>query len=143
MSARVRMCWPTLTGLIFAALMFLGCASITSAPEELQKLNKDEGVVFGSFMLSIRPSEGLASGWAFLLGRKAEDLNFTVEVQNRSPIPLRPTYMLPATPGKEAFFVKKLPAGNYQMRQIAATGFLQQGGVWLGLRFAVKPCEVR
>lgn len=107
------------------AFMLSSCASMESSKEELGSIGQDEGIVVGSVLLTLAQGETNESGWAFLKGRKAGDLEYEVAFSKKKDSVLPgTTYTLPAIPGKEAFFVKKLPAGNYQMVSIGPTGFL-------------------
>ena len=125
-------------------LLLSGCASMTSSNEELQSVGDKDGVVVGSVLLTAAQGATNESGWAFLGGRKAAELEYSVAVSEAGFNPLKLTYTLPATPGKEEFFVKKLPAGSYTMVSLSPTGFLAPTGLTfpLGLGFDVKPQKV-
>ena len=128
---------------LVALVVFLlsGCASMNSSKEELQGIETNEGIVVGSVLLTVAQGDANESGWAFLKGRKASELEYSVAISESEFNPFKPTYTLPATPGKEALFVKKLPAGSYKMSSIGPTGFLAPTGLSfpLNLRFEVKP----
>ena len=106
---------------LVALIVFLlsGCASMTSSKEELQSIEANEGVVIGSILLTVAQGDTNESGWAFLQGRKAGDLEYAVTFSEKkeSFTLFNTTYTLPAIPEKEAFFVKNLPAGYYKDRQ--------------------------
>ena len=112
--------------------MFSGCASMTSSKEELQSVGENEGIVFGSFLINVAKAEGNETGGAFLRGRKAGDTTYWVDIseyefsENRFSdqfrIP-RQSYGIRATPEKEEVFIKKLPAGFYQIKKIQREGF--------------------
>lgn len=122
-----------------------GCASMNSSKEELRSIGESEGIVVGSVLLTVEQGDANESGWAFLKGRKASELEYSVGISDTTTAlnPFKTTYSLPATPGKEAFFVKKLPAGNYRMDSIGPSGFLApQLSFPLGLSFDVKPQKV-
>jgi hypothetical protein len=97
---------------------------MTSSREEIQDIGDKEGVVVGSVLLTAAQGDGDDSGWAFLGGRKAGELEYSVGISETKTgfDPFLTTYSLPATPGKEEFFVKKLPAGNYKIDSIKPTG---------------------
>ena len=130
---------------VFIAFLLSGCASMNSSKEELQSVGENEGIVVGSVLLTVAKGDTNESGWAFLKGRKAEDLEYAVKVSNKKEgfTLFNTPYTLPAIPGKEAFFVKKLPVGNYEMNNIGPTGFLAPTLLTfpLGLNFQVKPQE--
>jgi len=117
---------------------------MTSSKEELQSIEGNEGVVIGSVLLTVVQGVANESGLAFLGGRKAGELEYAVAVSKTGSDPFKLTYSLPATPVKEEFFVKKLPAGNYKMDNIKPTGFLAPTLLTfpVGLSFTVKPREV-
>lgn len=130
---------------LVALVVFLlsGCASMSSSKEELQSIGANEGVVVGSVLLTVAQGDTNESAWAFLKGRKASEMKYSVAVSESEFNPLKATYNLPATPGEEAFFVKKLPAGIYTMSSIGPTGFVAGGLSFpLNLRFDVKPQEI-
>ena len=127
------------------AFLFSGCASMTSSKEELRAIEENEGVVVGSVLLTVEQGDANESGWSFLKGRKAGELEYSVDISNTGTEfnPFKTTYSLPATPGKEAFFVKNLPAGNYKMDRIGPSGFLApQLSFPLNLSFGVEPQKV-
>jgi hypothetical protein len=125
------------------AFLLSGCASMTSTKEELRSLGGSEGIVVGSVLLTVEQGDANESGWAFLKGRKAGELEYYVAVSEKGFNPLKATYSLPAIPGKEAFFVKKLPAGHYTMGNIGPTGFLAPQVTFpLDLGFEVTPQKV-
>lgn len=127
------------------AFLLSGCASMNSSKEELRGIEENEGIVVGSVLLTVEQGDANESGWAFLKGRKAGELEYSVGISDTGTgfNPFKTTYSLPATPGKEAFFVKKLPAGNYRMDNIGPSGFLApQLSFPLGLSFGVKPQKV-
>ncbi len=100
-----------------------GCASMVSSKEELQNIGENEGVVFGSFLINVEKGEENQSGWAFLKGQKAGDATYAVVISERGFNPLRPNYVIKASPEKEEIFIKKLPAGEYQIQKIQKEGF--------------------
>ncbi|MGC2520341.1 MAG: hypothetical protein WA373_14690 [Burkholderiales bacterium] len=125
------------------AFLLSGCASMTSSNEELRSIGESEGIVVGSVLLTVAQGDANESGWAFLKGRKAGELEYSVAISETGFNPLKATYTLPAIPGKEAFFVKKLPVGNYTMGNIGPTGFLAPQLTFpLGLSFTVKPQKI-
>jgi hypothetical protein len=95
-------------------------------------------------LLTVAQGDANESGLAFLGGRKAGELEYAVAVSKTEFDPVKLTYTLPATPGKEEFFVKKLPAGNYKMDNIKPTGILAPTLLTfpIGLSFTVKPKEI-
>jgi hypothetical protein len=113
---------------------------MTSTKEELQSLGENEGIVIGSVFLAVAQSPADESGWAFLGGRKAGELEYSVSISEAVFNPFQTTYSIPALPGKEAIFIKKLPAGRYSMNEISPSGFLApQLKLTLGIDFEVKP----
>jgi hypothetical protein len=103
--------------------MLSGCASMVSSKEELQNVADNEGVVFGSFVIDVEKGQEKESGWAFLRGPKAGDATYAVVISEKGLNPLKQTYVIRATPGKEETFIKKLPAGEYQIQKIQKEGF--------------------
>lgn len=114
--------------------MFSGCASMVSSKEELQKVGENEGVVFGSFVINVEKSQGNETGRAFLKGLKASDTTYAVIISEYEFLgnrfsdqfranPLKPNYVIRATPEKEEIFIKKLPAGTYRIENIRREGF--------------------
>ncbi len=105
-----------------AAILF-GCASMVSSKEELQNVAENEGVVFGSFVINVEKGQEKESGWAFLQGQKAGDATYAVVISEKGFNPLKQNYVIKATPGKEETFIKKLPAGDYQIQKVQKEGF--------------------
>lgn len=113
-----------LTVALFVSIAFFsGCASMVSSKEELQNVGENEGIVFGSFVINVEKGEGNETGWAFLKGQKASDATYAVVISEIGFNPLRPNYVIKATPEKEEIFIKKLPAGDYQIQKIQKEGF--------------------
>jgi hypothetical protein len=96
---------------------------MVSSKEELQNVGEDEGIVFGSFVINVEKGEGNETGWAFLKGQKASDATYAVIISEIGLNPLKPNYVIRATPEKEEIFIKKLPAGDYQIQKIQKEGF--------------------
>jgi hypothetical protein len=112
---------------------------VLTGAQELQSLGDNEGIVIGSVALTDIQSNADESGWAFLKGRKAGDLEYGVSISEAGFNPLKTTYSVLAQPGKEVLFVKKLPAGRYNMNEISPRGFLvPQLKVNLNVGFTVK-----
>ena len=103
--------------------MFSGCASMVSSKEELQSVGENEGVVFGSFVINVEKGKESESGWAFLKGQKAGDATYFVMISEQGINPLSLNYTIRATPEKEEIFIRKLPAGTYQIKKIQKEGF--------------------
>jgi len=123
-----------------ALILLSGCASMTSTNEELQVLGENEGIVIGSVLLSAPKVAADESGWAFLRGRKAGELKYSVSISRAGFNPLTTTYSVPAIPGKEEVFIKKLPAGGYNMNELTPSGFLApQLSLTLAVNFDVRP----
>jgi hypothetical protein len=99
---------------VIALILIAGCASMVSTKEELQSLSENEGVVIGSVLLTVEKGKEDESGWAFLKGRKAGELDWSVSIQEVGFNPFATTYSIPAKSGKEETFIKKLPAGSYK-----------------------------
>ena len=103
--------------------MLSGCASMVSSKEELQNVGENEGIVFGSFVINVEKGQESESGWAFLKGQKAGDATYAVIISERGFNPLKPNYLIRAASDKEEIFIKKLPAGDYQIQKIQKEGF--------------------
>jgi hypothetical protein len=131
--------------MVIAILLVVGCASMVSTKEELQNLSENEGVVIGSVLLTVEEGKEGESGWAFLKGKKAGDLDWTISIRAvslREPgiILLATKYSIPAKPGVEEYFIKKLPAGSYSMRRMQPVGlFAPDIYLSLPVSFTVKP----
>jgi hypothetical protein len=108
---------------VTCAAILSSCASMVSSKEELQNVAENEGVVFGSLVINVEKGQEKESGWAFLKGQKAGDATYAIVVSERGLNPLKQTYVFRATPGKEEPFIKKLPAGDYQIQKIQKEGF--------------------
>jgi len=102
--------------------MFSGCASMVSSKEELQNVGENEGVVFGSLVINVEKGQESESGWAFLKGQKAGDATYTIIISEQG-FTFSPNYVIRATPEKEEIFIRKLPAGAYQIVKIQKEGF--------------------
>jgi len=111
-------------GVSVSCLVILSsCASMVSSKEELQSVGENEGIVFGSFVINLEKGEEVESGWAFLKGQKARDATYAVLITKRGFSPIKPIYIIRAAPEKEEVFIKKLPAGDYQIEKIQKEGF--------------------
>lgn len=109
--------------LALSGTMISGCGSMVSSKEELQRVSADEGIVVGSFLINVEKGEENESGWAFLKGQKAAAATYTVLMSERSLNPFATKYNIRVTPGQEEFFVKKLRAGDYEIKKIQKEGF--------------------
>jgi len=96
---------------------------MVSSKEELQDVASNEGVVFGSFVINLEKGQEKESGWAFLQGQKAGDATYAVVISEKGFNPLKQNYIIRAKPEKEETFIKKLPAGDYQIQKIQKEGF--------------------
>lgn len=108
---------------ISCVIMFSSCASMVSSREELQSVGDNEGIVFGSFIINVDKGEENESAWAILKGQKASDATYAAIISDSEPNPLKPNYVIKATPEKEVFFIKKMQAGDYQFLKIQKEGF--------------------
>ena len=129
-------------GLLLAGILTIvlsGCASMTSTKEELQNIGENEGVVFGSFVINVEQGEENESGWAFLKGQKAGDASYAVLFSESGLNPLKLRYMIRARPEKEEVFIRKLPAGLYQIEKISKEGFTNLELNLKGVNFRVVP----
>lgn len=139
-------------GAVFIAFLLSGCASMNSSKEELQSVGENEGIVVGSVLLTLPQEKANESAWAFLRGRKAGGVEYQVMVDKFDPAAAArnfiqsfgffdKSYYLQATLGKEVYFVKKLPAGKYWIRNIGPIGpFVPTDMLFrLELAFDVKP----
>lgn len=136
---------------IIALVLVLGltaCASMVSSKEELQSLGENEGIVIGSFVINVEKAEETESGWAFLKGRKAGDSDYGVSITERLPsvaaetlnvlVPFKTNYRFEVKPEQEFNFIKKLPAGTYQVGEVKQLGFSNLF-VILAVNFTVRP----
>ena len=140
MSLKYRVSQSSIHFSALALTLLCGCAAMTSSKEELQTLGPNEGVIVGSVLLTAAKGDGDESGWAFFKGRKAGELEYSLSVSEIGFNPLKTTYRLPARPGKEEVFIRKLPAGSYNMDSISPSGFLApQLSLTLAIHFIVKP----
>ena len=127
--------WSVIVGCI---ALLSGCGSMVSTKEELQSVGENEGIVFGSFIITVEKGEQNESGWAFLKGQKAGDATYSGIGSERGLNPIKARYTIRSTPGKEDIFVKKLPAGDYQIEKISKDGFTNLE-VNLRVNFRVTP----
>jgi len=95
---------------------------MVSSKEELQNVGENEGVVFGSLVINVEKGQESESGWAFLKGQKAGDATYTIIISEQG-FTFSPNYVIRATPEKEEIFIRKLPAGAYQIVKIQKEGF--------------------
>jgi hypothetical protein len=136
----------------FAFLLVPGltgfAASMVSSKEELQSLGDNEGIVIGSFVINVEKGKEDESSGAFLEGRKAGDFEYGVTITERqssavaeaiaASVPFRTSYGFEVKPEQEFTFLKKLPAGTYQIRNINQLGFSTLSTT-LSMDFTVKP----
>lgn len=121
-----------------------GCASttMTSSKEELQSVGDKEGVVVGSVLITAAKVDKNESVWSFLKGRKADDLKYAINIADSGyENPFKERYKIMATAGEETVFIKKLPAGNYDMDSLGVVGWdgSQRLTFLLSINFDVKP----
>ncbi|HSC96598.1 MAG TPA: hypothetical protein VLC73_16675, partial [Burkholderiales bacterium] len=137
------------TFVLVLVLGLTGCASsMVSSKEELQSLGDNEGIVIGSFVINVEKGEQDESGWAFLKGRKAGGFDYGVTITERLTsataeavnvlIPTKTSYGFEVKPEQEFRFVKKLPAGTYQVGEVRQLGFSNLY-VILAVNFTVRP----
>ena len=128
------------------SLMLLGCAPMSSTKGELQSVGANEGIFFGSVLLVPQENAG-ESNWAILKGGRADGVDYWVTAEKFRPrqfvdvAPAQTVLGFTATPGKETYFVKKVPAGKYSITSMKPTGpFVPLDANWrLGLVFDVRP----
>jgi hypothetical protein len=127
---------------VLVSFLLSGCASMISSKEELQSIGDNEGVVVGSVLITAEQRNENEPWW--VLARKSGELEYSLAVSEAGFNPMKRTYTLSATPGKEEFFVKKFLVGNYEIDSINLTGFLVPAGMKfpLGLGFTVKPKKI-
>lgn len=129
--------------LLFASLLIAGCASpMVSTKEELQSVSANEGVVIGSILFIVAEGPKDESAWAFLKGRKADDVEWTVIFGEVGFQPFATTYSISVKPGKEENFIKKLPPGNYNIQRAIPAGLFGLNSnqyVSLDIYFKVEP----
>lgn len=111
---------------------------MNSTSEELRNPGEDEGIVFGSLIINVAKSTEEESGWAFLKGQVAADATYEALIWERGNNPLKKSYLLLVTPEIEEYFVRKLPAGDYEIREIRKKG-LSTLVVHIGATFTVTP----
>jgi len=140
MSLRYRVSQSSIYLAALTLTLLSACATMTSSKEELQSLGENEGIVVGSVLLTAAKEDADESGWAFLKGRKAGELEYSVSISEAGSNPFSTTYTVPAKPGKEEVFIKKLPVGSYNMNELKPSGFLApQLSLTLAVNFNVKP----
>ncbi|MGH8611541.1 MAG: hypothetical protein ACREYF_05730 [Gammaproteobacteria bacterium] len=129
--------------LMFAAILMTGCAApMVSTKEELQSLSENEGVVIGSILFIAEKGVENESAWAFLRGRRSDDVEWIVSFGELGLNPFATTYAISAKPGKEEVFIKKLPPGNYNIQRASPAGFFGLSSnqyVSLAIYFRVAP----
>lgn len=115
---------------------------MVSTKEELQSVSANEGVVIGSILFIVAQGPKDESAWAFLKGRKADDVEWTVTFGEAGFQPFATTYAISAKPGKEEVFIKKLPPGNYNIQRAQPAGLFGLSSnqyVSLNIYFKVEP----
>jgi hypothetical protein len=112
-----------LLAMVLLAIVVSGCASMNSSKEQLQNVRNDEGVIFGSFVINVEQGGDDGSSLAFWKGQKAGNATYAVIFTKRGLNPIKQRYMIRATPEKEDVFIKKLPAGWYEIEKISKEGF--------------------
>lgn len=127
------------TSLLLLTLVLLaGCATSAKMPaKKVEQLKPNEGRVIGSVLLTV-PAQKDPSSWAWLQGRKAESFSYGLFIQTPSllPNPFAKTYEVVAKVGKEEPFVMKLPAGEYEFKEMKQRGFSNLTSP-IGRRFTV------
>ena len=112
---------------VLALVMGLvGCASLVSSSKELQSIGDNEGVVMGSFLLNVEQGNKNESGWAFLKGRKTANSDYSLSIRAKKYYVLGnfdTSYSIDVKPEEEFTFIKKLPAGVYEVVSIKQLGF--------------------
>jgi hypothetical protein len=142
-----------LTALVL--ILLSGCASMSSSKEDLQSVGENEGIVVGSVLLNAEKGNPEESGLAFLTGRKAGEMEYSVSIGKpllaRMGRPRRMTWTqwldavhsVKAMPGKEEVFAIKLPAGSYNIGRLEADGIvstiLHRPTMKMAIHFYVKP----
>lgn len=124
--------------LLLTLFLLAGCVTSSKMPaKKVEQLKPNEGRVIGSVLLTV-PTEKDPSSWAWLQGRKAESFTYELSIQARSPLPnpFAKTYLVVAKIGKEEHFVMKLPAGEYEFKEMRQRGFSTLAS-YIGRRFTV------
>ena len=121
------------------AITLAGCASMTSSKEALQSIGEDEGVVVGSFVITIEKGDETESEQAYLMGQKTRDAAYTVYFSEKGFNLFGTSYMIRAQPEQEVVFIKKLPVGEYEIQKISKAGFTTLEVNVRNLTFRVVP----
>jgi len=124
--------------LLLTLVLLAGCVTSSKMPpKKVEQLKPNEGRVIGSVLLTV-PTEKDPSSWAWLQGRKAESFTYELSIQAPSllPNPFAKTYVVVAKIGKEEHFVMKLPAGEYEFKEMKQRGFSNLAS-YIGRRFTV------
>jgi hypothetical protein len=97
---------------------------MTSTKEDLQNVGAGEGIVFGSILITVDGPTRMQPGFnAFLEGQKAGDATYALIISASGMNPAKMRYTVSITPEQEFTFIRKLPAGEYQIEKIAKQGF--------------------
>ncbi|GKS57654.1 hypothetical protein YTPLAS18_11810 [Nitrospira sp.] len=132
--------WISLT------LVLAGCTtpSLDMSDDRIEPPGPDAGVVIGSVLVQA-DQEPPQAWYNKLFGRKAGGFTYEFEIVHigiNEPIigtaPYTKRYELEVKPGKERFFVARLPSGNYLFKAFHHEGFSTMGGD-LRLLFSVAP----
>lgn len=142
-----------------ALILLSGCASTTSSKDDLHSVGENEGIVVGSVLLNAEKGNPEESGLAFLRGRKAGGMEYSVSIgkpllflwKPRRGSPrwthaLDSVHSVQAIPGKEEVFAIRLPAGSYNIGRLEAEGIvpliLTRPVMRLAIHFYVKPGKI-
>ena len=109
---------------------------MVSSKQELQNIGENEGIVFGSFIVNVDNSVEKASVLSMHRGgRNAHAQVYKVLITENEFNEFNPRYVIMAKPEQEEIFIKKLPAGDYQIQNIESGGLY-----WYPhLKFRVTP----
>ena len=125
--------------LLLTLVLLAGCVTSAKMPAtKVGQLKPNEGRVIGSVLITV-PENKDSSSLAWLKGRKAENFSYTLSIAAAGflyPNPFGKTYEVIAKVGQEEIFVMKLPAGDYQFKEMRQRGFSNLTS-YLGRKFTV------
>jgi hypothetical protein len=126
---------------LITAVMLIGCApSLKMTNNQISSMKPEEGQVFGSIQITLRDDNNNSIWVASIEGTK---WLFMVDNSNRTwpqKVLSQERFELDAIAGaEESFFVAKLPAGEYAIKECSGTGLLNNMRSNLDIHFKVEP----